>query len=512
MARNALGREIPASWRGRRLVPYRDPYSARPAADRATRALKRVNPGERKIVPTLQEAIARAGLRDGATIATHHHLRNGDDVLNHVVRVLENLGLRDVTIASSSIHPVHAEIVEALRNGTVTRLECGVNGLIGELASKGELDCPITVRSHGGRVRSIVTGEVPIDLAVIAAPCCDAQGNMNGCHGPSAFGSLGYAFTDALHARTVIAVTDNVVPYPAAPVSIPQSLVDWVVPVQRLGDPAKIVSTTTRVTTDPVGLQIARYAAQVVEASGRLRDGFSMQTGSGGISLAVAENVRNLMRRDRVKGSFGCGGITGFFVDMLEEGLFQALLDVQCFDLRAVESIRKNRNHVEISADTYANPFNSGAVVNQLDCVILGATEVDVDFNVNVNTESSGYLLHNTGGHSDTAAGAGLAIIVAPSIRGRLPIVKDEVTTVTTPGETVDVVVTERGIAVSDRHPDLRAELLRRKAPVKDIRELQRDIYAVTGVPRPLEFEDEVVALIEYRDGSIIDTVRRVKG
>jgi citrate lyase subunit alpha/citrate CoA-transferase len=71
--------------------------------------------------------------------------------------------------------------------------------------------------------------------------------------------------------------------------------------------------------------------------------------------------------------------------------------------------------------------------------------------------------------------------------------------------------VTERGVAVHDRHPDLRAELLRRKAPVKDIRELQRDIYRVTGTPRPLEFEDEVVAIVEYRDGSIIDTVRRVK-
>jgi citrate lyase subunit alpha/citrate CoA-transferase len=130
---------------------------------------------------------------------------------------------------------------------------------------------------------------------------------------------------------------------------------------------------------------------------------------------------------------------------------------------------------------------------------------------VNVNTESNGHLLHNTGGHSDTAAGAELAIIVAPSIRGRLPIVKDEVTTITTPGETVDVVVTERGIAVNDRHPELKAELLRRNAPVKDIRELQRDIYRVTGTPRPLEFEDQVVALIEYRDGSIIDTVRRVK-
>jgi citrate lyase subunit alpha / citrate CoA-transferase len=149
--------------------------------------------------------------------------------------------------------------------------------------------------------------------------------------------------------------------------------------------------------------------------------------------------------------------------------------------------------------------------VNRLDCVILGATEVDVSFNVNVNTESNGYLLHNTGGHCDTAAGAELAIIVAPSIRGRLPIVKDEVTTVTTPGETIDVVVTERGIAVNDRHPDLKAELLRRKAPVKDIRELQREIYAVTGTPRPIEVEDEVIALVEYRDGSIIDTVHRVK-
>jgi citrate lyase subunit alpha/citrate CoA-transferase len=510
MARNGVGREIPERWAGRTLVPYRDPWSLRPTGAAASRPLRRVDPGESKLVPTLQDALERAGLRDGMTIATHHHLRNGDDVLNHVLRIVQNLGIRDLTVASSSVHPVHAPLIDAIRDGTVTRLECGVNGIVGELATKGELRCPIVVRSHGGRARAIVTGEVPIDVAIVAAPCCDEYGNMNGLHGPSAFGSLGYAFSDAQHARTVIAVTDNLVPFPATPVSIPQSLVDWVVPVQRLGDPAKIVSTTTRVTTDPVGLQIARYAAQVIEASGRLKDGFSMQTGSGGISLAVAENVRNAMRRTKVKGSFGSGGITGYFVDMLEEGLFEGLFDVQCFDLRAVESIRKNRKHVEISADTYANPFNSGAIVNRLDCVILGATEVDVDFNVNVNTESSGLLLHNTGGHSDTAAGAELAIIVAPSIRGRLPIVRDEVTTVTTPGETVDVVVTERGISVHDRHPELKAELRRRKVPVKDIRDLKQEIYAVTGTPRPVERADEIVALVEYRDGSVIDTVRRV--
>jgi len=81
---------------------------------------------------------------------------------------------------------------------------------------------------------------------------------------------------------------------------------------------------------------------------------------------------------------------------------------------------------------------------------------------------------------------------------------------VTTPGETVDVIVTERGICVADRHEELKQELRRRNLPVKDIREFHEEITRMTGVPKPVEFEDEVVALIEYRDGSIIDVVRKV--
>ncbi|BCR05529.1 citrate lyase subunit alpha [Desulfuromonas versatilis] len=511
MVRNSLGRLLPETFNGRPVLPYADPFSLRLERDHASRPLRRVNPGQSKLLGSLREAVEASGLKDGMTIATHHHLRNGDVLLGQVVREIDALGIRDIRIASSSVHPVHAELIPYIEKGVISAFECGVNGPIGEQASKGELKCPIIVRTHGGRARSIISGEVQVDVAFIAAPTCDEYGNMNGAFGPSACGSLGYAHTDALYAKCVVAVTDNLVPYPAAPISIPQTLIDYVVPVETLGDPKKIVSTTTRITRDPVGLQIAHYAAQVIEASGHLKDGFSFQTGSGGISLAVADNVRRMMREQKVKGSFGCGGITGYFVDMLEEGLFQALFDVQCFDLKAVESIGRNPGHMEISADMYANPFNAGAVVNRLDCVILGATEVDVNFNVNVNTESTGYLLHNTGGHSDTAAGAKLAIIVAPSIRGRLPIVRDELTTVTTPGETVDVVVTERGIAVNEKHVELKRELERRKVPVRDIRQLQEEIYNVTGRPRPLEFEDEVVALIEYRDGSIIDAVRKVK-
>ena len=511
MARNSLGREIPDTFAGKKLVPYADPWSLQPHAERSTRQIRRIAHNGSKLVGGLREAIIASGLTSGMTSSTHHSLRNGDRLLNDLVKEIDALGIRDIKIASSSVHVVHAELVPYIRKGVITGLECGVNGLIGELVSKGELDCPIIVRSHGGRARSLITGEVPVDVAFLAAPCCDEYGNFNGYFGPSACGSLGYALVDAQHAHKVVAVTDNLVPFPAVPVSIPQSVVDFVAQVPSLGDPKKIVSSTTRITTDPIGLQIAKHAATVIEASGYVKDGFSFQTGTGGISLAVAEHVRNMMRRDKVKGSFGCGGITGYFVDMLEEGLFEALFDVQCFDLKAVQSIGRNQRHMEMTAGTYANPFNCGAVVNRLDCAILSATEIDVNFNVNVNTESMGYLLHNTGGHCDVAAGAKVSIVVCPSIRGRLPMIRDEVTTITTPGETVGVIVTERGIAVNDNLPDLKAELIRRKAPVKDIRQLRDEIQAVTGVPRPVEFEDKVVGLIEYRDGSIIDVVRKVR-
>ena len=46
-----------------------------------------------------------------------------------------------------------------------------------------------------------------------------------------------------------------------------------------------------------------------------------------------------------------------------------------------------------MSASRYASPSRRGAVVDQLDAVILGATEVDRDFNVNVTTGSHGQIM-----------------------------------------------------------------------------------------------------------------------
>jgi citrate lyase subunit alpha/citrate CoA-transferase len=196
-------------------------------------------------------------------------------------------------------------------------------------------------------------------------------------------------------------------------------------------------------------------------------------------------------------------------VEMLNEGCFKALIDVQCFDLDAVESIRTNPNHMEVSAAQYAGV--NGSAVNSLDCVLLGATQVDLDFNVNVHTDSNGYIMGGSGGHADTAAGSKLAIIIAPLVRARLPLIVDRVTCITTPGHTVDVVVTQRGIAVNPARADLKEKLVKAGLPVVDIAELKAIAENITGTPKPIKLdESRVVAEILYRDGTVIDTIKKV--
>ena len=163
-----------------------------------------------------------------------------------------------------------------------------------------------------------------------------------------------------------------------------------------------------------------------------------------------------------------------------------------------------------MSAAMYACPSPRGCVVDRLDAAILGATQVDVDFNVNVNTESDGVLLHGIGGHMDTAAGARVTVIVTPLLRGNLPMVVDRVLTVTTPGSTVDVIVTERGVAVNPARPDLTDAIRKARLPLRDIADLRDDAYALTGEPETPRFGDRIIGVVEYRDGTVIDVIRNV--
>ena len=464
-----------------------------------------------KIIAGIEQAIRSSGLKSGMTVSFHHHLRNGDYVLNLVLAEAARQGIRDLTVQATSLFDCHLPLIDHIRSGVVTGLETNyMSGGIGKAISEGVLSKPVLFRSHGGRPEAIETGRVRIDVAFIAAPAADCMGNANGIAGTAACGSLGYAMSDARFAGKVVLVTDHIEDYPLIPASIGEEDVDIVAQVDCIGDPRGIVSGTTRITRDPVGLAIARYAAQVIEASGLCRDGFSFQTGAGGASLAVTQYLKPIMKRLGVTGSFGLGGITGYMVDMLEEGYFKALMDVQCFDLRAVESIRNNPRHYEVSATRYAGPHARSAAVDSLDAVVLGATEIDTGFNVNVHTDSNGYIIGGSGGHSDTAAGAKLAMIVAPLYRARLPIVVDKVLCTTTPGNTVDVLVTQRGIAVNPLRKDLEDKLRAFGLPVYDIHELKDMAERVTGKPQTRVPGGRAAAEIEYRDGRIIDRIRCV--
>lgn len=510
---NVLGRTLPEYIEGYgKVEAFKGAFNNLGIKTKRAVDVKSVSPFENKIVENIREALLKCQIKDGMTISFHHHLRNGDYVLNMVLEEVAKLGIKDIKVAASSIFPVHAPLVEHISNGVVTGLYSNyMSGPVADAVSKGMLKYPAIMHTHGGRARAIESGDLNIDIAFIAAPTCDSYGNINGVYGPSACGSLGYAIPDAMYAKCVVAITDNLVSYPACPIEISQEYIDYIVKVESIGDPKGIVSGTTQITKDPVGLKIAKMATEVIEASGLLKDGFSFQTGAGGISLAVAKYVRDVMKEKRIKGSFAAGGITGYIVDMFMEGLFEALFDVQCFDLKAVESYRKNAAHQGMSASLYGNPHNKGAVVNNLDVMILGATEIDLDFNVNVTTGSDGKIMGGSGGHSDTAAGSKLAIVVSKLLKGRLPIVVDKVTTVTTPGETVDVLVTERGIAVNPKRQDLLEKLKVTNLPIMTIEELKNMAENMVGVPDKIEFDDKIVAVVEYRDGTVIDVVRKIK-
>ncbi len=465
-----------------------------------------------KLVNSIREAVELSGLKDGMTVSFHHHLRNGDFVLNMVMDAIAQLGIKDLTVNASSLFDTHTPLLNHIENHVVTSIltDYMASGL-GREISRGIMENPVQFRTHGGRPSDIALGRTPVDVAFVAAPTADPMGNCSGKYGKSACGSLGYAFADAMYAKKVVVITDNLVPYPLADFSISEEYVDYVVTVDAIGNPKGIVSGTTQITRDPVGLVMASYAARTIENSGLLKDGFSFQTGAGGASLAAAKFLKDIMLRDGIQGSYGLGGITGYMVDMLKSGCFKTLMDVQCFDLKAVESIRENPNHREISALHYASPAVRSAVVDSLDVVILGATQIDTDFNVNVHTDSNGLIMGGSGGHSDAAAGSKLCMIIAPMFRARLPIVTDRVNCISTPGKDIDVLVTQGGIAVNPKNGELKQRLANAGLPIIDIHELKEKAERITGTPKAHCKGDRAVAEVIYRDGTHLDTIYNVK-
>lgn len=475
------------------------------------RELQQVSP---KLV-SLEEAIKGSGLKDGMTISFHHHFRGGDKVVNLVVDKLAEMGYKNLHLAASSLSDVHAPLLRHIQGGVITRIS--TSGLRGELAkaiSEGMMDEPVIFRSHGARGAAIANGDLHIDVAFLGASSCDPLGNACGYsrseNAKSICGSLGYALPDARYADKVVILTDDLVPYPNTPNAISEGDVDYVVEVKSVGDSSKIASGAIRDTKNPRDILLAQQAAKVIINSGYFNDGFSIQTGTGGASLAAVKFIREEMLRRGIKASFALGGITAHMVKLHEEGLIERLIDVQSFDRVAAESLKSNPMHKEVSSCEYASAEEQGSAVHYLDIVILSALEADVNFNVNVLVGSDGVIRGAIGGHPDTAADSALSIIVCPLLRGRIPCIVDEVTTLITPGSTVDVIVTEYGIAVNPRRPELAERLRAAGLKVTDIRELRDKALSIIGTPAPLPFGDKTVGIVMNRDGSVMDVIKNI--
>jgi len=367
------------------------------------------------------------------------------------------------------------------------------------------------LRSHGGRWQAVQDGQVHIDIAVLAAPTADMFGNATGDRGPSACGLLGFGLADSLYADQVIVVTDHLVPFPCIPWQIQGNNVDLVVEVEKVGDPSKIVSGTPQITKSPDRLLIAEYAARFVRDAGIMRDGFSFQAGAGGTALAFGIYLKEMMKEAGVRAGFVRGGSNQYLVEMLEEGLTPFILDGQTFDLEGVRSMRDNLGHLNTSPFTSYNYHGKGNFASMVDVVILGATEVDVDFNANVVTHTDGRLLHGIGGWQNCLE-ARCTILAVPSFRNRVPVILDSVTTLCGPGELIDVVATERGLCINPRRRDLLEALSGSDLPLLEIGQLKAEVERICGgAPAVRERSGKVVAAIQWVDGTTIDCVHSVE-
>lgn len=516
---NAVGRELPEKIGSYIVKPYAGPNQTieaeQPVCSRR-KPSKRAVAGT-KLMPDLKAAIKATGLQDGMTISFHHSFREGDQIIVQVLSAIKELGIRGLRFAPSAVVNIkNPSIVDFVKDGTINRIQAsGIRGELGDAVVDGlELAEPVILRPHGARPHAIETGELSIDVAFIGASAADDFGNCTGQVGPNACGSLGYSFIDATCAENVVVITDNLVPYPCVPISISQMYVDYVVKVDQIGDSAKIGAGAARRTKNPRDLLIAQRAADVMAASRLFKDGYSFQTGAGAISIACTDFLAEHTERAGIQASYALGGMTANIVEMHKKGLVRTLLCSQSFDAVAARAIVENPNIIEIDNSMYANMFNKSCSLDKLNFGVLGALEIDVDFNINILTGSNGEMMSGIGGGPDVADGADISIVTLPIVRGRIPSVVDKVFTCCTPGSSVAVVVTEAGIALNPKHKSyemLKEDLQKAGIKTVSIEDLLKIAYSLTGVPKPIETTDKITCIVEYRDGTVIDVIRQIK-
>ena len=458
-----------------------------------------------KFLCDLTAAFDTYDIKDGSVLSFHHHYRNGDRLINAVLDEAARRGLKGLTIAPSSLFPVHAPLVAHIQTGVIAAIVTDyAKGPVADVMISGALRSPPILQSHGGRARALSSGLLSVDVAFIGASLANPDGACTGRGGAVPCGPLGYAQVDAAYARHSVVCAHQIVKHSLPHIDIPAAHVDAVIPFPNPGDVGGIASDTTLPAQTTQAQKIGSLVAEVIIAAGLLQNGISLQTGAGGYSLAAVPFIGQALRAANLRGSFLSGGITGAHVTLQREGLFERIHDVQCFDGAAVASSITNPNHYIMSASKYANPLHDAPIVDQLSVMVLGAVEIDQQFNVNVTIAGDGRLIGGPGGHPDAAQGAALTIVTTGLTGAGYPKLVRDVRCVTTPGTDIDVLVSDHGIAVNPAHTALLTKLTNAGLPIVDF-DLLREMAERQADHKPSPVSTFPRLLIEHREGGLLD-------
>ncbi len=513
---NALGRQVPESYRPFEHPEIQSAPTFIPEAYRNTQAIDKVR-------PRIEDAIEHCGLVDGDTISFHHGLRNGDQVLQQVMRAIIDMGFSNLILAPTSLFPCQIPIIlEAIDKGVITRIRGGsVRGELGQWIVSGKLNSIYEARSHSGRCADIETGQLPIDVAFCAASSSDRFGNCNGWHGKpnSMFGILSFMAPDAKFAKKgFVVVTDTLVPGINDFMGIGMQHATDVVVVDSIGDNHGLDSGETVIQhIAPERLEALSYLVEVIRAL-RITDRKPcVQLGSG-MGLAGI----NYLAEAGIDIDMMIGGVTKDLIAAVNAGIVTRLFNGQCFD-RVSAITLKNQWSFTTPMDMfqYGSPYRA-PVTGLLDVGLLGAIEIDRQFDVNVSSFSNGIPAKAIGGHTDVARGAGVTIVQAPLHRKAYPIIRERVTTLSTPGRYfVDFIMTPNGMIVNDtafntnadRNHVLSKELINKGVPFLSMDEaiaLAKTNASEFLQPVLPQFGDKIVGVVKYLDGSVLDSIYEI--
>jgi citrate lyase subunit alpha/citrate CoA-transferase len=526
-ATNALGRRIPLEVNRRAKKPYRQAFDPEYAETWSGRPGKSsIHHGESKVVD-LDQVIDI--LQDGDMISYPHYYRLGDVCLKLLIDKFREHGKKGIKVLGNAFFDNCIPwLPEAIMDGTIGGILGNCYRGMGKHITAGDfLPWVMTGFGHGDRVRKLHTGEEQVKVAFGPVPIADKWGNANGLKGnpDSWVGPLGLFLADTLWAENTCLLAGEISDKYIFPRSLSMVDVDYVVKVDNPGDSSRVTAGTLdleKIRANKFNSIIASQVMKVMEAAGVIFDGFNFQVGAGA-GLIMLDEIYKILKKKGIQAGFAIGGCNSLHVDMLQDGVIENLLHGQCFEPseKVIKSMLYDHNHHEISTGEYDDVSNKENAVNMLDVSVLSTLEVDLNFNAN-SVCANGRILGGIGGAQGVAAGSKLTIMFLPLATGKkeknlgFPRIVEDVYTISIPGEVIDVVVTEEYIAINPNSQSPYIESLRSNASsaglsalgIEELHHKSVEEAAEIGKrpPRP-ELTDNPVQVIEWRDGTILDTI-----